>query len=620
MARGEKMNAYLLRGALLATVAILSGCSGLPALHPPPPETAGRYQPLTTPFIAVGDTQEHEATGMPMLDNDSAVDAYVEVAQRPPEQPLFGRKIFETVLTRHPDMPLLHLGDVLDVSCHSEARRLQRVFELARQPGAILPGNHDGLLFGIFNYNVADIIRDPDSARWDRACRRGLWLSDESEAQPDQRTAFSKDDFIDSYLDGLIRGRGRLQGFVFNKETRDGHFSWQNPQPDGFVEAVEAHLTPENRYASSFIVQKLRLPAAPGAKRQVKLIGLDTNQLSVLVGTLDVLRGESPGDVGRVQADQIAAAMPWVEAARARGDIVVFAGHHNWRALGGPTRSRIEGLMEKVDHPLVYLSAHTHGGFWTMHRVAGRPMLELNVSSLSDWPIAYRRIRFEYDEVARRLKVVGELMPNRGTPPANDDELLDAWAAVTCARDGVPDARLKARDLQLVSAQREARGSLMDWLYASMWKYCEGCHALMYEHGHRYMDLLLREIRQARLDLGADSDGLEPRRLPPSCQAGSGLVNCVDTLLAAPVGPQLKPSVALFREKAELVDRVNTRMDQFQNPRVRAYMSCRAVLAAKDDFELTPDHRKTRRATARRLAGDYFRSAASVGMDWETPQ
>ncbi len=614
------MNAYLLRGALLAAGAILSGCSGLPALHPPPPEAPGRYLPLTTPIIAVGDTQEHEATGMPMLDNDSAVDAYVEVAQRPPEQPLFGRKIFETVLTSHPDMPLLHLGDLLDVSCHSEAQRLQRVFELARQPGAILPGNHDGLLFGIFNYNVADIVRDPDSARWDRACRRGLWLSDERQAPPDQRTAFSKDDFIDSYLDGLIRGRGRLQGFVFNKETRDGHFSWKNPRADGFVEAVEAHLTPENRYASSFIVQKLRLPAAPEAKRQVKLIGLDTNQLSVLVGTLDVLRGESPGDVGRVQADQIDAVVPWMEEARARGDIVVFAGHHNWLALGGPTRQRIESLMARADHPLVYLSAHTHSGFWTMHRVAGRPMLELNVSSLSDWPVAYRRIRFEYDEVARRLKVVGELMPNRGTPPANDDELLEAWAAATCAGDGVPDARLKARDLQLVSAQREARGSLMDWLYASMWKYCDGCQALMYDHGHRYMDLLLREIRQARVDLGKDSDGLEPRHLPPSCTPGGGLVGCVDTLLAAPVGPQLKPSVALFREKAELVDRVNTRMDQLQNPRVRAYMSCRAVLAAKEDFELTPERLKPKRNTARRLAGEYFRSEASVGMDWETPQ
>jgi hypothetical protein len=64
---------------------------------------AGRGLPidLTTPFVAVGDTQEHESTGYPLHDNDSAVDAYVEVAQRPPEQPLFGRRTLEWALQRH---------------------------------------------------------------------------------------------------------------------------------------------------------------------------------------------------------------------------------------------------------------------------------------------------------------------------------------------------------------------------------------------------------------------------------------------------------------------------------------------------------------------------------------
>ena len=44
-------------------------------------------------------------------------------------------------------------------------------------------------------------------------------------------------------------------------------------------------------------------------------------------------------------------------------------------------------------------------------------------------------------------------------------------------------------------------------------------------------------------------------------------------------------------------------------------MSCRAVLAAKDDFDLTPEARIPRRALARRLSGDYFRSEATVGME-----
>ena len=105
------MHSTLARGLVFGLgISFLAACAGLPDLRPPPPDPVGRYVALTTPFVAMGDTQEHEATGLPMHDNDSAVDAYVEVAQRPPEQPLFGRKIFETVLASHPDEPLLHLG------------------------------------------------------------------------------------------------------------------------------------------------------------------------------------------------------------------------------------------------------------------------------------------------------------------------------------------------------------------------------------------------------------------------------------------------------------------------------------------------------------------------------
>jgi hypothetical protein len=83
----------------------------------------------------VGDTQEHESTGYPLHDNDSAVDAYVEVAQRPPEQPLFGRRILEWALQRHPDEPYVHLGDVMDLSCRSEAERMSRIFRDAGRRG-----------------------------------------------------------------------------------------------------------------------------------------------------------------------------------------------------------------------------------------------------------------------------------------------------------------------------------------------------------------------------------------------------------------------------------------------------------------------------------------------------
>jgi len=109
---------------------VLGGCAGFEPQPGPLPEPGGQYVTLTTPFIAVGDTQEHESTGYPLHDNDSAIDAFVEVAQRPPEQPLFGRRILEWALEHDPDEPFIHLGDVMDLSCQSEAQRMDRIFNL----------------------------------------------------------------------------------------------------------------------------------------------------------------------------------------------------------------------------------------------------------------------------------------------------------------------------------------------------------------------------------------------------------------------------------------------------------------------------------------------------------
>jgi hypothetical protein len=63
--------------------------------------------------------------------------------------------------------------------------------------------------------------------------------------------------------------------------------SWRNPNPDAFLSAIEANLLDGHRYADSFIAQRLRLPRAPGADRNVIVIGLDTNQAGALVSTLD---------------------------------------------------------------------------------------------------------------------------------------------------------------------------------------------------------------------------------------------------------------------------------------------------------------------------------------------
>jgi hypothetical protein len=51
----------------------------------------------------------------------------------------------------------------MDLSCRSEALRMNKIFRAAGRPGAILPGNHDGLMFGIYGYNLLDAALDPDA-------------------------------------------------------------------------------------------------------------------------------------------------------------------------------------------------------------------------------------------------------------------------------------------------------------------------------------------------------------------------------------------------------------------------------------------------------------------------
>jgi 3',5'-cyclic AMP phosphodiesterase CpdA len=353
------------RAASVGLALLLGACAGFSPQPGPGPEPAAAYRDLTRPFIAVGDTQEHESTGYPLHDNDSAVDAYVEVAQRPPEQPLFGRRILEWALQRHPDEPYVHLGDVMDLSCRSEAERMSRIFRDAGRQGVILPGNHDGLMFGIYGYNLLDAALDPDAQRWNRACRRGAAADDARHRSADE--ALSKRGFIGLYVEEHARRIQDAPGLQVPPARGEHRLSWRNPQPDAFLAGIEARLLDGYRYADSFLAQLLRLPRAPGASRGVILVGLDTNQAGPLVSAWDTVMGRSPGSVGHVHNDQIDAVRPWVQAAAQRGDIVVFAGHHNWQSLGLPSRLLLGNLMSTLDQPLVYLSAHTHRGFWARH-------------------------------------------------------------------------------------------------------------------------------------------------------------------------------------------------------------------------------------------------------------
>jgi hypothetical protein len=591
----------------------LAGCA-TPFVPQPGPEEEppAQYVDLTTPFIAIGDTQEHLPTGYPLHDNDSAVDAYVEVTQRPPELPLFGRRTMEWALQRFPNEPYIHLGDVMDLSCRVEAQRMTKVFQATGRSGAILPGNHDGLMFGIYGYNILDAVADTEATKWNKACRRGAGLDDGTHKT--DREAFSKRDFISLYLSEHAKAQSEVPGLQAPPATGGHRVSWRNPNADAFLSAIEAKLLDGYKYADSFLAQRLKLPRAPGADRDVIVVAIDTNQAGALVGTWDVLMGHSPGSQGHIRADQLEVIDRWVSEAVEQGDIVVFAGHHNWRSLGLNTRTLLSSTMARVNHPLVYLSAHTHSGFWAVHRTLSRqPLLELNVSSLSDWPIAYRRISFAYDAKAQRLLVRGDLMPRGDKPNASYDDLLAAWEAEACASSAWPLEWIHENDAEVVRKQRESRGTLMEWLVSAAAPVCESCEQPLYVHANTYQDGMLQALLQA--DEVAQASGLQlpALKLPAWCgtQAFSG---CARSLMDEK--PQDQPGyVELFRRKAGLVATANDYLDDITEPRAKAYMTCRAVQAARLDFDATDDARKINRTEANRRAEQFFRIEASVGMD-----
>ena len=598
---------------LLPLVALLlSSCAGFRPQAGPQADPPGRYAALTEPIIVIGDTQEHESTGVPLVDNDNALDGYLEVTQRPPEQPLFGRRIMEWVFQAHPEAAFMHLGDVLDLSCKSEAERMRHLFEAAPPRGALLPGNHDGLMFGIYGYNLVGAANDPGARKWNEACRRGTASGHLRHLS--QSEAFTKRDFITTYLQAL-RASGMGQGGLpVPAEKGDQRISWRNPKPGAYIEAIEARLIDGDLYADSYIAQRLRLPAAPGASRGVVVIALDTNQAGALTGTWDVIRGHSPGSIGHVRTDQIRAISTWINQAARDGDIVVFAGHHNWQSLGLGSRTLLRTLMSALPHPLVYLSAHTHRGFWAVHRALDRrPLLELNTSSLSDWPIAYRRISFAYDERANRLMVRGDLMPMGPRAHQNDADLLAAWEQQTCAAAGFDLGTLRELDAALLERQRASRGSLIGLLQARLMPGCESCEVDRYRRASEYQNEMLQLLLQTGRDLGADAAPLSQLALPAFC-LGQPWQTCATEQMTAKGddGPEV---MAQYRRKAELVDLLGRGLDDLKARRAKAYMTCRAVIAARLDLDGSAESANSHRAEANRISEQFFRTEATVGID-----
>ena len=142
---------------------------------------------------------------------------------------------------------------------------------------------------------------------------------------------------------------------------------------------------------------------------------------------------------------------------------------------------------------------------------------------------------------------------------------------------------------------------------------CDTCDLPLFQQSQAYMDSMLRALLQASSYVPEDVRARNRTRLPAWC-GGEDFAECTGRLLSR-TDNTFQGQLSLFRRKAEMVDIVQKYMDEVETPRAKAYMTCRAVVAAKIDFDATSNDRNEYRSEANRKTEHFFRIEASVGME-----
>jgi hypothetical protein len=287
-----------------------------------------------------------------------------------------------------------------------------------------------------------------------------------------EHEAFTKRDFIALYISEHARQTANHPGLTPPPAAGTHVASWRSADPRAFLTGIEAKLLDGIAYADSYLAQRIRLPRAPEADRDVILIGLDTNQAGPLVSTWDTLMGRSPGSTGHIT--------PTRSRPSPTGSMKPSPGA-TWSSspaitTGAPSACRPASCCAPdapPRPPLVYLSAHTHRGFWAEHRtLAHRPLLEMNVSSCrtGPWPTAASASPMT---TRPGLRVKADLLPAAPSPMPPTPTFCPPGKHRPAAHRAFR-CDIRDEDMALVQQQRSARGTLVEWLVQYLAPVCEG--------------------------------------------------------------------------------------------------------------------------------------------------
>jgi len=405
----------------------LAACGGGTNLSPRytilrnPPPTPNQ---LSRQVALIADSHAHYLYGTPTVIQTNVADWFSASAIRPPQADLWGWRFLRWTLGAiHADVPIIHLGDVSDISCASEFEHFLE--EMARVQGrkrwVYAPGNHDGFFYG--NYDGATT----PASLWGQACAGSAPLD--------------KAGVVSGYL-GALKKQGSVSepdpGFKqFAQQftgQEAGKFAYRRQGAEwAYFQRAAWHVRRDERWGS-WIAQEVDLswseaPDRPPARR-VYAILIDsaayTKRPELLpldnIPVLGTVFAPNAGLRGDIPPDEIDAISEWLADAQRENALVFIAAHHPLAALTDGSREKLGALRAKHgNNVILYASAHDHGGKWIVNAGDSTQWLELNVGSLLDSPMEFRYLQvFRTMEAPERVAVYAPLR-----------RLSDLWKALT---------------------------------------------------------------------------------------------------------------------------------------------------------------------------------------------
>lgn len=432
------------RGPHVAIAIALTACAGWQPSTEPPRAPSQRHDEAPQELWLFADAQLNNAAGARTRTRTGLLDHYAEHAIRPPSVDLWSGHLLAAAAQhiREDPRPAFFLGDAANTSCVGEMVRFLNGVDGLPWFGVL--GNHDGYYMGNLTF-AADAIESPSDFTWQGACdhdggaspplRKQLArledkLLGQVHSNAEQGT-MTKAVAIWMFLGDLHR---RTQLFPDPLEpenwTADGDFRvydgrgnyWLNGRPRA-VRAIAAvgvsglRSDTASRSWKGYLLQDIEVPSGdppdPECNRrypgeELQNIELPCGDHAILLDTSDYERPPPssfrsqfvaklpgvrrfPGEWGRIGAHQArnARAMQAEHASRR----FFLMGHHPWRRLDGVEDN--DALKELLSDRqfATYVSGHTHAPTAPMGTAADEQW-ELNVASLTDWPMQIARVAY----------------------------------------------------------------------------------------------------------------------------------------------------------------------------------------------------------------------------------